>query len=85
MKSAQALMNAGAKSVSMFCTHGVLSGQALKNIENSCIDELIITDTIDNQEKLKKSNKIKVLTVSSLIAEAIGRIVKNKSISQLFS
>ena len=85
VKSAQALMNAGAKSVSMFCTHGVLSGQALKNIENSCIDELIITDTIDNQEKLKQSNKIKVLTVSSLIAEAIGRIVKNKSISQLFS
>ena len=40
---------------------------------------------LNNQEKLKKSNKIKVLTVSSLIAEAIGRIVKNKSISQLFS
>jgi len=84
-KSAEALVKAGAKSVSMFCTHGVLSGDALKNIDNSCIDELIITDTIDNQEKLKGSNKIKVLTVSTLIAEAIDRIRNNKSISQLFS
>ena len=69
----------------MFCTHGVLSGDAVKNIENSHIDELIITDTINNQEKLKGSKKIKVLTVSDLIAEAIKRIVSNKSISQLFS
>jgi len=84
-KSAEALVKSGAKSVSMFCTHGVLSGNALENIDNSCIDELIITDTIDNQEKLKKSNKIKVLTVSNLIAEAIDRIRNNKSISQLFS
>ena len=84
-KSAEALVKAGAKSVSMFCTHGVLSGDALKNIDNSCIDELIITDTIDNQEKLKGSNKIKVLTVSTLIAEALDRIRNNKSISQLFS
>ena len=84
-KSAEALVKSGAKSVSMFCTHGVLSGNAIENIANSCIDELIITDTIDNQEKLKKSNKIKVLTVSTLIAEAINRIRNNKSISQLFS
>ncbi|MFL2641156.1 MAG: ribose-phosphate pyrophosphokinase [Thermodesulfobacteriota bacterium] len=84
-KSAEALVKSGAKSVSMFCTHGVLSGNAIENIGNSCIDELIITDTIDNQEKLKKSNKIKVLTVSTLIAEAINRIRNNKSISQLFS
>ena len=84
-KSAEALVKAGAKSVSMFCTHGVLSGDALKNIDNSCIDELIITDTIDNQEKLIGSNKIKVLTVSTLIAEALDRIRNNKSISQLFS
>ena len=85
VKSAEAIIKSGAKSVSMFCTHGVLSGDAVKNIENSHIDELIITDTINNQEKLKGSKKIKVLTVSDLIAEAIKRIVSNKSISQLFS
>jgi len=85
VKSAAALIGSGAKTVSMFCTHGVLSGDAVKNIENSYVDELIITDTINNQEKLKKSKKIKVLTVSNLIAEAMRRIVRNKSISQLFS
>ena len=85
VKAAEAIIKSGAKSVSMFCTHGVLSGDAVKNIENSHIDELIITDTINNQEKLKGSKKIKVLTVSDLIAEAIKRIVSNKSISQLFS
>ena len=69
----------------MFCTHGVLSGDAVKNIENSHIEELIITDTINNQEKLKGSGKIKVLSVADLIAEAIKRIVSNKSISELFS
>lgn len=85
VKSAAALIESGAKTVSMFCTHGVLSGDAVKNIENSYVDELIITDTINNQEKLKKSKKIKVLTISNLIAEAMRRIVRNKSISQLFS
>jgi ribose-phosphate pyrophosphokinase len=85
VKSAAALIESGAKTVSMFCTHGVLSGDAVKNIENSYVDELIITDTINNQEKLKKSKKIKVLTVSNLIAEAMRRIVRNTSISQLFS
>jgi ribose-phosphate pyrophosphokinase len=85
VKSAEALIKSGAKTISMFCTHGVLSGDVVKNIENSYIDELIITDTIDNQEKLKGSKKIKVLTVSNLIAEAMRRIVRNESISQLFS
>ena len=85
VESAKALIKSGAKSISMFCTHGVLSGDAVKNIENSYVDELIITDTINNQEKLKESKRIKVLTVSNLIAEAMRRIVRNESISQLFS
>ena len=84
-KSAEALIKAGAKSVSMFCTHGVLSGNAIENIENSCIDELVITDTINNQNRLKKISKIKVISVSDLIAKAIKRIIDNKSISNLFS
>ena len=84
-KSAEALMKAGAKSISMFCSHGVLSGNAVENIVNSCIDELVITDTINNQSKLKKIKKVRVLTVSDLIAKAIRRIIDKKSISDLFS
>jgi ribose-phosphate pyrophosphokinase len=78
-------MKAGAKSISMFCSHGVLSGNAVENIVNSCIDELVITDTINNQSKLKKIKKVRVLTVSDLIAKAIRRIIDKKSISDLFS
>ena len=56
---------------------------ALENINKSCIDELVITDTINNQSKLKKK-RIRVLTVSNLIAKAIKRIIDKKSISDLF-
>ena len=84
-KSAEALIKAGAKGVSMFCTHGVLSGNAIQNIQNSSIDELIITDTINNQAKLKKIKKIRVLSVADLFAKALRRIINKKSISNLFS
>ena len=84
-KSAEALIQAGAKGVSMFCTHGVLSGNAIENIQNSSIDELIITDTINNQAKLKKIKKIRVLSVADLFAKALRRIINKKSISNLFS
>jgi len=83
-KSAAALVKSGAKSVSMFCSHGVLSGAALEIINKSHIDELVITDTINNQSKLKKVKKIRVLSVSNLIAKAIKRIIDKKSISDLF-
>ena len=68
----------------MFCSHGVLSGTALEIINKSHIDELVITDTINNQSKLKKVKKIRVLSVSNLIAKAIKRIIDKKSISDLF-
>ena len=83
-KSAAALVKSGAKSVSMFCSHGVLSGTALEIINKSHIDELVITDTINNQSKLEKIKKIRVLSVSNLIAKAIKRIIDKKSISDLF-
>ena len=68
----------------MFCSHGVLSGTALEIINKSHIDELVITDTINNQSKLEKVKKIRVLSVSNLIAKAIKRITDKKSISDLF-
>ena len=61
-----------------------MSGAALEIINKSHIDELVITDTINNQSKLEKVKKIRVLSVSNLIAKAIKRIIDKKSISDLF-
>jgi ribose-phosphate pyrophosphokinase len=63
------------------CTHGVLSGKAYENIDNSLLEELVITDTIPVKQE---SSKIKVLTVSNLFAKAIRKIHDNESISSLF-
>ena len=84
-KAAAVLLNEGAKTVSLCCTHGVLSGEALERINNSDFEEVIVTDTIPQQENLKSCKKIKVLTISELIGEAIKRIYSGKSISTLFN
>lgn len=79
--AAQVLKNMGAKDVYVACTHPVLSGPAYERIENSVIKELVITNTIP---LVKPSNKIKVLSVASLLAEAIKRIYEGLSVSKLF-
>jgi len=80
-KAAQMMMEQGAKSVRAFCTHAVLSGKAYENIENSKLAEVIVCDTIP----LKKySEKIKVLSVSDLFANAIQNVYEYGSISSLF-
>ncbi len=80
-KAAALLKEKGAKSVRAVCTHAVLSGKAYENIENSVLEELVVTDTIPLK---KESGKIKVLTVSTLFAKAIRKIHDNESISSLF-
>ena len=85
VNAADALLKAGAVDVIIFVTHGVLSGDAVKKIEKSKIKRLIITDTIDNNKKIKNSNKIEVLSISSLMAEAIKRISNYTSVSDLFN
>ena len=80
-KAANLLMEEGAKSVRAVCTHPVLSGPAYENIENSALEELVVTDTIPLK---KKSDKIKTLTVSQLFAKAIRKIHDHESISSLF-
>jgi len=80
-KAAQLLKDNGAKSVRAVCTHGVLSGNAYENIDNSVLEELVITDTIPVKQE---SAKLKVITVSSLFAKAIRKIHDNESISSLF-
>ncbi len=80
-KAATLLREKGANSVRAVCTHPVMSGAAYENIENSMLEELVVTDTIP----LKKSiSKVKVLSMSDLFAKAIRKIHDNESISSLF-
>jgi ribose-phosphate pyrophosphokinase len=80
---AKALMDLGAKEVNACCTHAVLSGPALQRINDSVIKELVILNTIDLPEE-KQSEKIKVLSVAPVFAEAIKRIYEDLSVSKLF-
>lgn len=79
--AAVALMKAGAKSVCGACTHAVLSGEAIKRIEDSPIESLIVADTIPLHNH---SKKIKVKSVANVFAEAIKRTHEDRSISSLF-
>lgn len=83
LEAASALKKAGVRKIFAAVVHGVLSGGAIKNIEGSLLEELIITDTIPLPDH-KKHPKIKVLSVAPLLAEAIKRIHKEESISCLF-
>ena len=74
----------GAKEVFACVTHGVLSGPALERIENSCIQELLLLDTIPYPADKPKSSKIRYLSTASVFAEAIRRIYEEVSISNLF-
>ena len=84
VNAAQALINRGAKEVHVYTTHGVLSGEAVEKIKKSKIKKLIITDTIDNSDKIKKAKNIEVLSISILLGEAIKRISNSTSVSDLF-
>ena len=81
---ANALKNKGAKKIIAFITHAVLSGNAIENINNSEIDSLIVSNTIDIDDKLKKCPKIDVFDVSPVLSESIKRIDSGKSISELY-
>jgi len=84
VNGAKALKEKGAKDVYVYVTHGVLSGNAVEQINNSKIKKLILTDTIFNSNKTKKSSKIVILSISNLMAEAIKRISNSTSVSDLF-
>ena len=83
-RAAYALMEKGAKAVYACCTHPVLSGKAVEIISGSPVEEMIVTNTIPLQEEAKTCHKIKVLSVSSLLADAIRRIYEDESVSCLF-
>ena len=84
VNAASALKDRGAKEVYVYITHGVLSGEAVKKIKNSVIKNLVITDTIDNINRIKGAKNIEVLSISSLMGEAIKRISNSTSVSDLF-
>jgi ribose-phosphate pyrophosphokinase len=83
-EAAIALAENGALSINACCTHAVLSGNAIRRIEESAIENLIVTDSIPLQPETKASKKVKVLTVANLLGEAIKRTHVNDSVSSLF-
>lgn len=82
--AAKAVMDHGARSVRAYITHGVLSGSAVQRIEESALQEVVITDTILVPASVKNCKKIKILTIAELLGEALVRIHKGDSISSLF-
>ena len=83
VQSAMALLEGGAKEIYACATHGVLSGPAIERVQNSPIKELVITDTIPLPPE-KQIDKIKVLSVAPIFAEAIDRIYEDLPVSTLF-
>ncbi|MDX1921730.1 MAG: ribose-phosphate pyrophosphokinase [Alphaproteobacteria bacterium] len=82
--AAVALMDAGAKSVKSYITHGVLSGEAVSRVNKSPLEKLVITDSILATPEVKASGKIEQLSVAPLLAEAVLRISEERSVSSLF-
>ena len=82
--AAKALKNSGAKKVVAYCTHPVLSGSAIENINSSVLDEVVVTDTIPLKEDATASPKIRQLSVADELAESIRRISNEESLSALF-
>lgn len=83
-KAANALKEQGAHKVVAYCTHPVLSGLAIENIEQSLLDELVVTDTIPLKENARKCQKIRQLTVSNMLAETMRRVNTEESVSSLY-
>jgi ribose-phosphate pyrophosphokinase len=83
-KAAVALKENGARSVTAYCTHPVLSGAAVERLNESVLDELVVLDTIPLTEAAQKCARIRQLSVAELLAETIRRISKEDSVSSLF-
>ena len=85
MEATNALLGNGAREVYACCTHPVLSGSAVERIMQSPIKEVIVSNSIPLNDKHKGCNKVKILSVSKLLGEAIRRIHTATSVSSLFS
>ena len=82
--AARALKDRGARRVVAYCTHPVLSGAAIENLEGSVLDELVVTDTIPLKDRATQCKRIRQLSVAELLAETIRRIAFGQSVSSLY-
>jgi ribose-phosphate pyrophosphokinase len=82
--AAKALKDHGANRVIAYCTHPVLSGKAIENINNSVLDELVVTDSIPLSQAAQQCSRIRVLTLSRMLAEAMRRLSNEESLSAMF-
>lgn len=83
-KAAAALMEAGAETVAAYCTHPVLSGKAIENINNSVLNELVVTNTIQLSEEARQSTRIRQVSIATMLAETIRRIHDEESVSEMY-
>ncbi|NML28713.1 ribose-phosphate pyrophosphokinase [Zoogloea dura] len=83
-KAAQALKENGAKRVMAYCTHAVLSGPAISRVNESDLDELVVTDTIPLSDEAKACKRIRSVSIAELLADTILRISNEESVSSLF-
>jgi ribose-phosphate pyrophosphokinase len=82
--AADALIESGATDVNAYLTHGVLSGGAVSRITSSKLKQIVITDSIQPTEAVKVARNVRVISIASLIGEAIGRTSREESVSSLF-
>lgn len=82
--AAKALKKHGAKRVIAYATHPVLSGKAAENLNNSELDELVVTDSIPLRDEIKACSKVRQLTLSKMLAEAMRRLSNEESLSAMF-
>jgi ribose-phosphate pyrophosphokinase len=83
-RAVEALKERGAKGVYAYCTHAVLSGKAIENVENSTMDALVVTDTIPLSAEALACTRIRQLSVAGMLAETIRRIHYEESVSSLY-
>jgi len=83
-KAAEALKEFGAAKVVAYCTHPVLSGAALDNLNNSELDELVVTNTIPLSKEMKACDRVRVLDIAPMLAEAVRRVSNEESLSAMF-
>jgi ribose-phosphate pyrophosphokinase len=84
VQGVEALLAHGAKSVTACATHAVLSGSAVERIQNSAIDELVVTNSIPQTDQTRACLKIRTLSVGPLLARAVQSIHEGGSVSTLF-
>ena len=84
INAAEALLDQGAAMVTAYITHGVLTGGAVARVMSSRLKELVITDSIQPTEAVRVASNIRVLSIATLIGEAIGRTASEESVSSLF-